>query len=365
MNSGYSNESAAVEAHAVELLVMASAILRRRRLVGTIALSAFLVVVLLAFGAPRRYSASASFLPQTSTDNAGRLAGLAAELGIGAPQSSGESPRFYADYLQSRRLLAAAAVTRYATDAAVGAVQADSTSGGQTLIQLFGIDEGSDAEDLDGAVDELKKVVRVRVNRETGVVTFGVSAPSAELAVAIVARMLELINTFNLESRRSQAGAQRVFVEGRLTEARADLRRTEDALELFLQRNREFRNAPTLLFQHDRLQRDVALRQQVVASLIQSYERARVDEVRDTPLITLVEEPVEPVRPEGRGLVLKGILSLFLGTLVGAIFALAFEYMARGRTLTPDAYAEFRALKMELRDDLVRPFRLFRRRQDG
>jgi uncharacterized protein involved in exopolysaccharide biosynthesis len=54
-------------------------------------------------------------------------------------------------------------------------------------------------------------------------------------------------------------------------------------MQAFLQANRQWANSPDLTFQHDRLERDIALRQQVYTTLVQSFEQARISEVRDTP----------------------------------------------------------------------------------
>jgi len=91
------------------------------------------------------------------------------------------------------------------------------------------------------------------------------------------------------DTRQSQAAAERGFTEERMAEAQEELRAAENELQRFLQNNRQFQNSPELVFQHDRLQRRVAMRQQVYTSLVQSYEQARIDEVPNTPVITVVE----------------------------------------------------------------------------
>src|SRR2546428_650042 len=98
---------------------------------------------------------------------------------------------------------------------------------------------------------------------------------------------LALVNTFNLERRQSRAAQEKRFVETRRTEARDELQVAEDRLKSFLERNRDYRNSPQLVFDQERLAREVALRQQLLTSLSQAYEQARIDEVRDTPVITV------------------------------------------------------------------------------
>ncbi len=45
------------------------------------------------------------------------------------------------------------------------------------------------------------------------------------------------------------------------------------------------------LFEHDRLERPVSMRQELVTAMAQAYEQARVDEVRNTPVITVIDQP--------------------------------------------------------------------------
>src|SRR5207253_9545275 len=102
---------------------------------------------------------------------------------------------------------------------------------------------------------------------------------SAYLSKGIVERALELVNRFNQEKRQSQSGEERRFIGGRLQESKGELRDAEDAVARFMEKNRDFRNAPALTFQYERLQREVALRQTLYASLSQNYEQARIEEV--------------------------------------------------------------------------------------
>jgi uncharacterized protein involved in exopolysaccharide biosynthesis len=100
------------------------------------------------------------------------------------------------------------------------------------------------------------------------------------------------------------------------------------------------------------------MREQVYVTLAQAYEQAKLDEVRNTPVITVVEEPEAPVRPDPRGVVTSGILGGLAGVAVG--LAIAFARRAvRGREAR-DEVAEFRELRAELLADVKRPWRLLR-----
>ena len=127
--------------------------------------------------------------------------------------------------------------------------------------------------------------------QKTGVVELEVTAGNPGLAQEINQRLIDLVNEFNLRTRQSQAANERAFTERRLEEVRQELRATEDGLQSFLQRNRDYTNSPALTFQVERLQREVSMRQEVFTTLAQEFQQAKIEEVRDTPVITVVEAP--------------------------------------------------------------------------
>jgi uncharacterized protein involved in exopolysaccharide biosynthesis len=79
------------------------------------------------------------------------------------------------------------------------------------------------------------------------------------------------------------------------------------------------------------LQRAVTLQQDVVAGLEQHYQEARIREVRDTPVITIIEAPSLAVQPEPRGRLFILLAGLLAGTALGVLTALAGDGFKRAR----------------------------------
>jgi uncharacterized protein involved in exopolysaccharide biosynthesis len=225
---------------------------------------------------------------------------------------------FYADLVRTNRFLRDVAQTSFTF------LNSDRAYSG-SVITLYEIDEGAPDRTLFEAVRLLREeLIAVRPNRQTSVVTVEVRTRWPQLSKQMSERILQLVNRFNLESRNTQAGAERDFVVGRLDTAVAELRGAENRLQQFLQRNREFRTDPALQFEHDRLMREMNLRQQIYTTLVQSYEQARIEAVRNTPSITVVDPPSQPLRGDSRRTPLKGIVAL----LFGAVLALAYVFVA-------------------------------------
>ncbi len=186
----------------------------------------------------------------------------------------------------------------------------------------------------------LRDLVKVRELRALNAVEVSVTTRWPSVSLAIASRLVKGVGRFNVETRKSQAAAERQFVEARADEAQRALREAEDRLQSFLQRNRAF-VAPELAFQRDRLQREVALRQEVYTTLLQKREEARIREVRDTPVITMLEEPRLPLLPESRMTVLKTGLGALAAGLVCVVIAFLSEGLADARLLPSDDAREF------------------------
>lgn len=334
----------------VAVLDVVNFVLRHRHafLLTPIVVAVLLVGVSLIL--PPSYTSTASFTPESGGGQAGRLAGLASQFGVQVPTGdAGRSPQFYADLLSGRELLRETVVTDY--EAPDDSVQSLEDSLGGDLVELFGIEAESRPLAVVEAIEALRDRIEISTDPETGVVELSVTTDWPELSRQVAERMVELVNQFNLERRQSQASAEREFTEKQVVRAESALHAAEDSLKQFLQRNRSYQNSPALRFEYDRLQRRVTLRQQIFTSLSESYEQARIDEVRNTPVITVVQPPDLPARPAPRRLVFRGMLGLVLGGMLGGIWAFGREVLATSRKRDPDDYAEFERLKRETRDE--------------
>jgi hypothetical protein len=174
-------------------------------------------------------------------------------------------------------------------------------------------------------------VVGAAEDRRLGAVRLSVKTKWPSVSLVLAQQLVHGVNQFNLVTRKSQASAERQFAEVQEVEAERALRDAEDRLQFFLQSNRVISGSPELNFQRDRLQRDITLRQQIYSSLVQSREEARLREVRDTPVITVLEDPRLPVLPQPRGALLKTLLGGIMGVMAGVIVAFVSHGLSLAR----------------------------------
>jgi len=335
---------------------MARLVLRHGRLIFGLPVVLTLVMAAVGLLLPRTYTAWGSIKPQASDNGLGRLAGLAAQFGVSAPLGqSSESPDFYADLLTSRTILRLAVETRYHLDAA--------DSVGEDLVSLYHITAKDRRLAVEKAAERLSRNVGATADAKTSVVEFSVRTRWKQVSLEVAQRLLELVNQFNLETRQTQAQQERRFVEGRLAQQQVELRKAEDQLAEWLRNNRTYRDSPGLNLEHERLQRDLSERQKVFNTLTENFERASLDEVRSTPIITVIERPALPVRPDSRKLALKCALTLLLGVGLAIGIALMLEAGSELRAADPATYAAIRNEGARFAGDLRRPWELLGRRR--
>lgn len=290
-----------------------AAALRHPRLVLGLPLVAMALTTAAVLLIPSTYTAIVTFVPEVGTSGSlpPGLAGLASQLNISATSQGSQSPQFYADLIQSRSILDSVVVTRYPR---AHAAQTDSAN----LLGLYG-SQGSLDRQIEDAAKELRKALTVSVDTKTNVVTLKVDAPDPALAALIAQRFIAAVNSFNLGKRQSQARMRREFLERRTMEAAESLHMAEERLRDFYLRNRQWRDSPALMFQEGRFQRQVSVAQEVYLVLRRQLETARIDEVNDVPVITVIDGPKASTRRTAPRRALDVAVSL-LGSLAVVLF---------------------------------------------
>jgi uncharacterized protein involved in exopolysaccharide biosynthesis len=300
------------------LLALAGALMRYRKLIILLGLAGGLVGGVMGLLTRRTYVSAAAFLPQNSDPNLSGLALAATQFGVRLPNlaSGGWGPPVYAELLRSRVLLEP--IVR-------DTLEVGEEGRREAFLDLAKIPDGPPAERVDLGIKALGNMVSAQEAKSLTGVRLQVRSHWPSVSLAIAQRLLDGVQRFNVESRQSQAGAERRFVEGQAKDAQQALRDAEDRLQGYLERNRTIAS-PEATMQRDRLQRDIAQKQQLYTALLQSRDDARVREVRDTPVITIVEAPQLPVLPESRRVLLKAIA----GGMAGGLLGLALAFTARG-----------------------------------
>ncbi len=339
----------------VSLLELLNAILRRWRLVVAFPAVVSSVVALVLLLLPSMFTSSTAFMPEVTAQ--GRLpaglAGLAGQFGINLATEARQSAQFYAAIIKSPGIVNRALSSRY-SDPRTRENATDSAS----LLAMLDVEGDSLADSLHNGRKVLRGLVSVSIDPPTNIVTVSVTSRYPALAADVANRFVSYLNDFNATTRQSQARESRRFAEERLADAERELEQAEEAVRRFYERNRTWQQSPQLAFEHERLQRQVRITQEVTLTLRREYETARIGEVNDTPVITLLYPAVPPLEKSGPKRRLLTVLAFLLAGTASVFAALLMEYSRRLRQVNEGQYAEFRDLSAQIRREVARVFRL-------
>lgn len=255
---------------------------------------------------PKRYTARASFIAEQQRMRSlpTGLSTLAAQFGLNVGGDGGRSPQFYQSLVQTPGLLLGL------VDSVVVVTPGESV----TVRKLLNGAPDSSRANLDRLFRRLRKRVSAEVDSRTSVVTLMVSQATPSAAEGLARIVIGAVKHFNVTTRQLQARELRVFLEGRTGDALNNLHQAEDVLRTFYERNRRFGDSPQLMFEESRLKRQVELQQELYTTLSKELETARIDEVNDTPTITVIDPPFASNRPDGPTAAALLLMGLVLGS---------------------------------------------------
>ena len=351
------------------------AVAKRRKFVFTTFLSVTGITVLVVLLLPRWYASTTTILPPRASGLLGGVGEVSSvvkqfsALKSLTGQAGGGDLYNYVAILQSRPAL-------------------------QRMVYGFNLFETYDIKNksIEDAVDVLRGNLEFLVNEE-GTLTVRVYDRDPKQAAVMADSLVAILDEINISLSTRQAHSNRVFIERRVDQNRADLRLLEDTIKLFQEKHwiviipqetqssiagfsqlyglkatkelqvgimeqtmssdnillqsakrelaeieRRLKGVPALGVAYYRLYRDYAVQQKIFEMLTPLYEQARVEEQRDTPTLLVLERgnvPERPARPQRKVIVLVFAL---LSLIVGVGGAYGQERIAYLKTHDPAAY---------------------------
>lgn len=310
----------------MNLLQVAAVLVRRWRLVVGAPLASAVIAGGISLIVPPMYTGTVSFIPESGIIPSipANLAGLAGRFGLALGGEANQSPAFYADLLTSPRIMDRVLLDQYRNPRAANGLL-DSVG---LLVVLDA--EGRDLLDsLHDGRKRLRDLMALHVDNQTGVVSLDIDSRHPDLAAEVANRFVTHLNWFNASSRQSQARERRRFLDARLTDVQQELRTAEEDLKAFYERNRTWEQSPQLRFEEQRLSRRLQLSQDLYLTLRRELESARIEEVNDTPVITVISPATSPrERSRPKRLVIVALTTL-ITVILSVVAAFGVDYVAR------------------------------------
>lgn len=268
---------------------------------------------------PPRFSSSAAFTSTTTRDlPVGALSAardLADAFGV-AGGSGATAPEFFQAVAAMRSVRERILLARYP-------VQSGDSTTLRSLLDIYDIGAKSPARQMEKSVQRVGEDIRVSFDRITGLVTVRAEAFEPLLAAAIVDTTIAYLNAANIANRQTQAREERLFLEDRLRSAQDSLSRLERAMIEFNAKNRAYSASPELVIQEAALRRRLDFATQVYSQLAGEAERARMQEVRSTPVLNVLD----PAVPAAERFWPRRTLVTLFGLIVGFGLALAYRIL--------------------------------------
>ena len=327
-------------------------LLARRSLIVRTIFIAVVGTLVVSFALPRWYTSSLSFTPQGRRAASGNLSGLAAQFGVALPTSeASQSPGFYAQLATTEAILGTLASRTLSTDS-VGSIP------GESLSELLGVNEKEPRRRHEEIIKELRKRISTGAEVRTGVVWISVKMHDPVSSWRLSTLLLNALTEYNLTLRQGQARAERTFAEARMKQAKVELQAAEEQLRAFLVGNREqMQRSATLALEEKRLEREISTRSQVYQTIVQAYEQARLEEVRDTPMLSLIDNPRIAGRADSLRLPVRVLIATLLATGFACTLSLLLDLVARVRTGALHDVDKDK-IRRRIAYDLARPWRL-------
>lgn len=334
----------------------AAGVVERLRSVLWFALAGLAAALIATLVVPAVYRANASFVANSSGQSkvqsasaSSPISGLLSQFGGTLGGDPSESPNFYLELLSSRELLTRLLESKF-PDPRTASVR-DSAR----LVDILRLRSKDPVRRMELGVKKLGKTVNGGLDAKTNLVWFSTDAEYPQLSSQIANRLMGLVSSFNRETRVSRAKSKREFLERRLDSAKTELRQAEENLRFFYEQNRGILAAPGLKAEEARLKRAVDIQSDLFLNLQSQLEVARIDEINDAALITVIDTAVVPRKAQWPRYGIASMAGLFIGLLIGLLVAGSAAVFTDWRARHPDDWSEFRGAVSEL--GWINPFR--------
>lgn len=256
-----------------------------------------LALVYLLFLTKPYYESTVTILPEygSKSNMLSQLSGLASLAGVKVGDSA--PTELYQNIITSETVLQEVIYSKYKTNEFSKPVN---------LIRYFKID----VEDANSELKKRKEFltlyeillqnrISTNVDRMTKILNVTVTMPEAQLSADVANKLVESLDLYIRTQRKSYATEQSFYIEKRTQQVKDSLNSAENMLKKFREQNRVTIQSPNLLLEQGRLMRNVEILQTVFVELTKQLEIAKIDQIKDAPVLNVKEFAKSPVKKAG------------------------------------------------------------------
>ena len=282
-----------------------------------------LTIIYVSFFTKPEYTSTAKIMSSSSSGGASQAAGLAAQFGIAMSRGQSEPKWVYPEIIKSRTLARSMLKRKFDTN---------EFGPQKSLLQILTYGNQEPAYGIDTleikAVNSFLKIIEVSEDIKTAIVTLSINASEPRLAAEINRLLILELDTHQRKYNKAKTLKAKQFIEERIIETKKELMAAEEALKVFMDRNRRIENSPALQLEQQRLGREVTVLTGVFTTLKQQLETTKIEEVKESEYVIVLDPPETPLirsKPEKKKMV---IFAGFLGIIFGLLLAFVQEFIA-------------------------------------
>ena len=256
-------------------------------------LISFATFVKLKFYTSPVYESIAKII-SSNNSNTSLLGGVASQFGFQLPNNSNPNTInwVYPEIIKSRTLARALVSRKFDTE---------KYGSQKSLLEILIPRKESSINNkemyLSLSIDKVIKMIKVKEDKRSGITTVIARAFEPKLASDILNAVIEELDKHQKTFNSKQLKKTKDFIQKRVLEVEKELNNAEIKLKNFRERSRRIENSPALLLERQRLEREVSVLIGVFTSLKQQFENAKIEEVRDSDFVVVLDEPAVPIVP--------------------------------------------------------------------
>ena len=297
------------------------------------------------------YVSSAKIMSSGGGSSTSQLQGLAAQFGVAVPSGGGENAQWvYPELIKSRTLARALLDRKFDTN---------EYGPEKSLLQIltYGDEEPEVGPDtlMKFGIESYLGMINVEQDKQQ-IYTVTVSTFEPQFAADLCAALIEELDKHQRAYKTEKVKETRLFIEGRIVDVQKELEEAEEALKDFVDRNRQIQGSPALLLEQQRLTREASVLTGVFTTLKQQLEMTKIDEVKESTLVQVLDPPEAPLYRDKPKRKLSVLLSLILGFGFAVVVAFVKEYASNSDDEEKGKLREITELTKSNIADLI-PFR--------
>ncbi|MEW5797656.1 MAG: GNVR domain-containing protein [Bacteroidota bacterium] len=302
-----SQENVSPSAPSLSVYDVLSVFWSKKFLIAKITGSITLLSVVISLMLPNYYKSTATLLPG-NTNNLGRFSGISELASLAGVNVGGgdDQEKLYPLIVMSESVLKNVIYSQYHSKYSDTLVN---------LIKFWDIEGDSPEIEFEITLKKLREEMNVSLDVRANTISISIETKEPRVSAEIVNNVLAELDTFMKTKKTTNASEQRLWISSRLKEVESDLQKSENTLKDFRERNRVIGTSPELLLMQERMIREVQINQTIYIELKKQYEIARIEEIKNAPIINVLDSARPAAKKERPKRALIVLFSFTLGLL--------------------------------------------------